>query len=125
MLLVLPAARDAGADRSITRTYSVIGRIGSCVPRQFMSVEVAPHCWDATSFADPEYVIDLTSPSAFCAFAMTVFASCAAALAATDDRHTAIRASFLTGILLITNCGLYSGTAIQGITIGVKSLERQ
>jgi hypothetical protein len=57
----------------------LIGRIGSCVPWQFIAVELAPHCWNATSFADPEYVMDFTSPNAFCALAITVFASCAIA----------------------------------------------
>src|SRR5436305_11462987 len=56
-----------------------MGRIGSCVPLQFISAALDPHCWKATSLADPEYVMDFTSPSAFCALAITVFASCAMA----------------------------------------------
>src|SRR5438105_6009324 len=60
-----------------------------------MSAALVPHCWNATSFADPEYVIDLTSPSAFCAFAMTAFASCAAALPHSAATESTTRVSFL------------------------------
>src|SRR6185369_7453956 len=90
-----------------------IGRIGSCVPRQFISALLAPHCWNATSFADPEYVMDLTSPNAFWALAMTVLASCAIAFPAnitTWARPSARRASFLTtDSSLYKDCRLYSG----------------
>src|SRR5215471_3553420 len=64
-----------------------MGRIGSWVPRHCMSAALAPHCWNATSLADPEYVMDLRSPKAFCAFAMTAFASCAIALPHTNARQ--------------------------------------
>src|ERR1700679_4009089 len=80
-----------------------MGRIGSWVPRQTMSVELAPHCWNATSFADPEYVMDFTSPSAFCALAITVLASCAMALPHTNARRIAA-----TEILLDTASPLHS-----------------
>src|ERR1700678_807970 len=69
--------------------------MGSCVPRQVMSAALAPHCWKATSFADPEYVMDFTSPNAFCALAITVFASCAIAPTHRDARQNATTASFL------------------------------
>jgi hypothetical protein len=32
----------------------VIGRIGLCGPWQVICVALAPHCWKATSFAEPE-----------------------------------------------------------------------
>src|ERR1700733_739014 len=60
-----------------------------------MSRALAPHCWNATSFADPEYVMDFRSPNAFCALAITVFASCAMALAHRNARQTATTVSFL------------------------------
>src|SRR4029453_7439809 len=74
----------------------LIGRIGSWVPLQIMSAALAPHCWNATSFAVPEYVMDLGSPNAFCAFAMTVFASCPAAFPLRYARQIANRASLFT-----------------------------
>jgi hypothetical protein len=77
-----------------------IGRIGSWVPRQVMSAAFDPHCWNATSFADPEYVIDLGSPNFFWAVAMTVFASCAIAFPPKDARQIATKASFFTATLL-------------------------
>src|SRR5580704_678140 len=72
-----------------------MGRIGSWVPWQVMLAALAPHCWNATSFAEPEYVMDFTSPSAFCASAITVLASCASALPHRTARPTLIRTSFL------------------------------
>src|SRR3974390_1675195 len=68
--------------------------MGSCVPRHIMSAELAPHCWNATSFADPEYVMDFRSPNAFCASAITVFASCATALPPRNATQIAATASF-------------------------------
>src|SRR5215470_6426047 len=108
MLFVLPTARDAGAVRSMTRTYSVIGRMGSCVPWQTIWVELAPHCWNATSFAVPEYVMDFTSPSAFWALAMTVLTSCAIASPHTNASTIAARASFLNTDPSYDGCELYS-----------------
>src|SRR5262245_40557882 len=70
--------------------------MGSWVPLQIMSAAFAPHCWNGTSFADPEYVMDLGSPRAFCAFAMTVLASCAIALPPRHARLIATRASLFT-----------------------------
>jgi hypothetical protein len=49
------------------------------VPRHIMSAALAAHWWNATSFADPEYVMDFKSPNAFCASSIAVFASCATA----------------------------------------------
>src|ERR1700733_1278355 len=72
-----------------------MGRIGSCVPRHVMSAALAPHCWNATSFADPEYVMDFTSPNAFCAFAITAFASCAIAFAHRNAKQNPTPESFL------------------------------
>src|SRR5215831_4538610 len=97
-----------------------MGRIGSCVPRHTMLALLAPHCWKATSLADPEYVMDLTSPSAFWALAMTALASCAAAVpgrAASPARLIAIRAFLMTVTSPIRNdgCGLYSGKGRVGI----------
>src|SRR5207247_2259188 len=46
--------------------------------------------WNATSLAVPEYVMDFRSPSAFCALAITVFASCALAVAHGNVRQIAI-----------------------------------
>src|SRR5277367_4365554 len=63
--------------------------MGSCVLLHIMSVELAPHCWNATSLADPEYVMDFRSPNAFCALAITVFASCAMALPHRNARQIA------------------------------------
>jgi hypothetical protein len=60
-----------------------------------MSVALAPHCWNDTSFADPEYVMDLTSPNAFCALAITVFASCAIALPHRNAKQIATTANLL------------------------------
>src|SRR5678815_4068491 len=68
--------------------------MGSCVPLQIISAAFDPHCWNATSFADPEKVMDFTSPNAFCAAAITVFASCARALAHRDARQIETTASF-------------------------------
>src|SRR5512135_2963274 len=68
--------------------------MGSCVPRQFISAALDPHCWKATSFAAPEYVMDFRSPNAFCALAITVLASCAMALAHSEARQIANTASF-------------------------------
>src|SRR5438132_4103914 len=59
-----------------------------------MSDALDPHCWKATSFADPEYVMDFKSPNAFCALAITVFASCAMAFPHRNARQMAITASF-------------------------------
>jgi hypothetical protein len=59
-----------------------------------MSVELAPHCWNATSLAAPEYVIAFTSPRAFWALAMTVLASCARAVPDTHARLRAMTESF-------------------------------
>src|SRR5690606_29346735 len=59
----------------------------------------APHCWNETSRAEPEYVIDRTLPSALCAFAMTVLASCAIAIPARDDAQSAASASFFTIVI--------------------------
>src|SRR2546430_6702732 len=61
-----------------------------------MSAALAPHCWKATFLADPEYVMDFTSPNAFCALAITVFASCAIAFPHRYARQNAITASFFT-----------------------------
>src|SRR6267154_4303521 len=61
-----------------------------------MSAALDPHCWNATSFADPEYVMDLGSPNAFCALAMTVFESCAIAFPHRYARQIATRASLFT-----------------------------
>src|SRR5262245_299934 len=61
-----------------------------------MSAALAPHCWNATSFAVPEYVMDLGSPNAFWAFAITAFASCAAAFPFRYARQIANRASLFT-----------------------------
>jgi hypothetical protein len=55
---------------------------------------LAPHCWNATSFADPEYVIEFRSPNAFCALAITVFASCAMAFPLRNAMQIATTASF-------------------------------
>src|ERR1022692_1355856 len=60
-----------------------------------MSAVLAPHCWNATSFADPEYVMDFRSPNAFCALAITVFASCAGAVPHRNVRQIATTANFL------------------------------
>src|SRR5215468_9376834 len=68
-----------------------------------MSAALAPHCWKATSFADPEYVMDLRSPNAFCAFAITVFASCAMALP-----HRSARQFATPAILLNTTLSSFS-----------------
>src|SRR5262245_44701281 len=70
--------------------------MGSCVPWHIIAAALAPHCWNATSFADPEYVMDLGSPSAFCALAMTVFASCATAFAERHVKQIATSASLFT-----------------------------
>src|SRR6266536_2970165 len=59
-----------------------------------MSAALAPHCWNATSFADPEYVMDFTSPNAFCALAITVFASCAMTLPHRNARQITATVSF-------------------------------
>src|SRR5262249_23706011 len=64
-----------------------------------MSAALAPHCWKATSFADPEYVMDFRSPNAFCAFAITVFASCAMALPHRSARQFATPAILLNTTL--------------------------
>src|SRR5580693_2131796 len=72
-----------------------MGRIGSWVPWHVMLAPLAPHCWNATSFAEPEYVMDFTSPSAFCALAITVLASCAMALPHRSARPMATTSSFL------------------------------
>src|SRR5438552_15065158 len=61
-----------------------------------MSTALDPHCWKATSLADPEYVMDFRSPNAFCALAITVFASCAMAFPHRYARHIATTASFFT-----------------------------
>src|SRR4030095_3915866 len=71
-----------------------MGRIGSCIPRQFMSVALAPHCWNDTSLADPEYEMDFRSPIAFCAVAITVFASCAIAFPHRNATQIATTLSF-------------------------------
>src|SRR5207302_9410928 len=68
--------------------------IGSWVALQIMSAALAPHCWKATSFAVPEYMMDFRSPSAFCPLAMTVFASCAIALPHRNATQIATTASF-------------------------------
>src|SRR5580704_6029406 len=81
-----------------------MGRIGSCVPRQVMSAALAPHCWNATSLADPEYVMDFRSPSAFCALAITVLASCAMAIPHRNTRQVTPAAN-----LLNTDSPLYNG----------------
>src|SRR4030095_3883132 len=73
-----------------------MGRIGSCMPWQLGCAAFAPHCWNATSLADPAYVMDATSPSAFCALAMTVLASCAHAEPDRHAKQTAIVASFFS-----------------------------
>src|SRR5580765_6780863 len=73
-----------------------------------MSVLLAPHCWNDTSFADPEYVMDFTSPSAFWALAMTALASCAVAFPLSHARPIAIKTSFLTTEPPYNGCGLYS-----------------
>src|SRR5215813_8849371 len=86
-----------------------MGRIGSCMPRHTMLALLAPHCWKATSFADPEYVMDLTSPSAFWALAITAFASCAPAFPATNARPMAITASFLIAVLPVTDADCTRG----------------
>ena len=80
-----------------------MGRIGSCVLRQCMSVELAPHCWNDTSLAVPEYVMDFRSPMAFCAAAMTAVASCAMAFPHREVRQIAMTESFFnTAFLLLT-----------------------
>jgi len=73
----------------------VIGRIGSCVPWQMTSAAFAPHCWNATSRAEPEYVTAFGLPNAFWAFAITVFASCANAFAHNSIVPSAASTSFL------------------------------
>src|ERR1700674_4151846 len=70
--------------------------MGSCVPLQIISAAFDPHCWNATSFADPEYVMDFKSPNAFCALATTVFASCAMALAHRNARQITTTVSFFS-----------------------------
>src|SRR5687767_2257056 len=73
-----------------------MGRMGSCVPRHIIAAALAPHCWNATSFADPEYVIDLRSPRAVCALVMTVLASCAIAFPHRHATQVATRITFFT-----------------------------
>src|SRR3989304_1612403 len=75
-----------------------MGRIGSCIPRQFIAVALAPHCWNETSFADPEYVMDWGLPNAFCALATTVLVSCAIALPHRNAKQIATRGSFFTTV---------------------------
>src|SRR4051812_13699379 len=48
--------------------------------------------------------MDLTSPSAFCAFAITVFASCARALPHTSAAPSATIENFLNTASPLTNC---------------------
>jgi hypothetical protein len=49
---------DATPEREIDHADVVVDRPHRIVrPRQIMSAALAPHCWKATSFADPEYVI--------------------------------------------------------------------
>src|ERR1700685_3436498 len=60
-----------------------------------MLAALAPHCWNATSFAEPEYVMDFTSPKAVCALAITVLASCASAIPQRNARQTLIKTNFL------------------------------
>src|SRR2546421_6305151 len=61
-----------------------------------MSAAFEPHCWNATSLAAPEYVMDFRSPNASCALATTVFASCAIAFPHRHARQIATTASFFT-----------------------------
>src|SRR5579862_785616 len=90
--------------------------MGSCVPRHVMSAALAPHCWNATSFADPEYVIDFTSPNAFCALAIVVFASWPMAIPLRNPRHIANTAIFLNTVSpLIDVCLLRRNTTILNI----------
>src|SRR5712691_8658112 len=58
-----------------------------------MSAALEPHCWNATSLAAPEYVMDFRSPNAFCALAITAFASCAMALPRRNVRQIAMTES--------------------------------
>src|SRR5690606_23189333 len=55
-----------------------------------------PHCWNATSRAEPEYVMDCTLPKARRAFSMTVAASCAAAIPHRDVAQSAASANLFT-----------------------------
>jgi hypothetical protein len=57
---------------------------------------LAPHCWNATSLAEPEYVIDVGAPNAFFALAMTAFASCAHALLPSAATQSVTNANFFT-----------------------------
>src|SRR5688572_27668517 len=59
-----------------------------------MAAALAPHCWNDTSLAEPEYVIEVGLPKAFCAAAMTALASCAIAIPLEYARQIAARASF-------------------------------
>src|SRR6267378_2205932 len=58
-----------------------------------MSTALDPHCWNATSLAAPEYVMDFRSPNAFCALAITAFASCAIAFPHRNVRQIAMTES--------------------------------
>src|SRR5580658_169068 len=84
--------------------------MGSCVPLHIMSAALAPHCWNATSFADPEYVMDFKSPNAFWALAITVFASCAMALPPRNATQIATTVSFFNTASPLANAWLVGRT---------------
>src|SRR5437773_8783984 len=91
-----------------------------------MSAALDPHCWKATSLADPEYVMDFRSPRAFCALAITVFASCAMAFPHRYARQIPTTTSFFTtvtppfqqiavsGVNTMTRQGIISNDAALG-----------
>ena len=85
-----------------------------------MSAALAPHCWNATSFADPEYVMDFRSPNAFCALAITVFASCAIALPHRNARQIATTASFFNTASPLMNAWLVERTR-SGYSISTRA----
>src|SRR3989454_10136993 len=91
--------------------------MGSWVPLQIMSAALDPHCWKATSLADPEYVMDFRSPNAFCALAITVFASCAMAFPHRNARQIATTATFFTAIPPFMQSKTIPAGVIQGAAI--------
>src|SRR5690242_18897781 len=101
-----------------------MGRMGSCVPLQFRSAALDPHCWNATSLADPEYVMDFTSPSAFCALAITVCASCAIALPHRNATQTAVTESFLNTASPLVNTGRERTRPAYSISPGAPLADR-
>src|ERR1700730_14331509 len=95
--------------------------MGSWVPRQFISAALDPHCWNATSFADPEYVMDFKSPVAFCALAITVFASCALALAHRNERQIPTAASLFNTASPLISLVVRSNTLVLNYSISACS----